>query len=102
MSSTTPRLDAATRWRTEVQAWQLGGCVGDLPDIDWPVEPEPEPPPPLWLVPKSAPPPEALKLVQFRGRIRKGRQMLTKALLAAGALTRHHDEPDPPTEEQTA
>jgi hypothetical protein len=113
MASVTPRLDAALAWQSAVRSWQAGGCVGELPEIVFPDEPEPEPPPVLWLTPRVPPPVEALKLVYFRGRIRKGRQMLTKALLAAGALTRHqqggidisiphHDEPDPPTEEQTA
>ncbi len=104
MSSATPRLDAALAWQSAVRAWQAGGCVGEFPQVDWPVEPDPEPPPPLWLVPRTPPPPEALKLMHFRGRIRKGRQVLTKALLAAGAFTRHQhpDEPNPPSEEQSA
>lgn len=118
--STTPRLDAATTWRVAVDSWQARGCVGDFPDIDWPVEPEAsdvqsdnacdQPPPPLWLVPRTPPPHEALKLMHFNGRIRRGRQMLTKGLLRAGALAHRprlpppgvnaaNDDTNPPTEE---
>lgn len=44
------------------------------------------PHPKLVIVPKSAPPPERLAVVGFNGRIRKGRQRLTRALIAAGVV----------------
>src|SRR4051794_529522 len=102
--SSTPRLDAATRWRTEVQAWEAGGGIGPFPEIDWPDEPEPEPPPPLWLVPRTPPPHEALRLMNFQGRVRRGKQLLTKGLFRAGALTHRprRDDTNPPSQEESA
>lgn len=44
------------------------------------------PRPKLAIVPRVPPPPERLAVAGFNGRIRKGRQRLTRALIAAGVV----------------
>jgi hypothetical protein len=91
-SPATPRIDAVRRWLASDRQG----------DIDWPPDPPPRPVP--FLMPRTAPPPERLKLVtRPDGRIRRARHAMTKALLRAGAI--HRQRTSPPTttaEERTA